>query len=58
MVLLLEFIELNSNAPINIVYQKAKELLLVEEEQHKKLEALSKKYYLILKRIEEDIKEV
>ena len=56
MTLLLEFIELNNTAPINVVYQKAKELLLVEEEQNKKSEALSKKYYLLLKRIQEDVK--
>jgi len=58
MILLLEFIELNPNAPLNVVYQKAKELLMLEEEQYKKLETTSKKYYLLLKRIQEDIKDI
>lgn len=34
---LIEFIEINNQAPINIVYRKAKELLDIESEQHEKL---------------------
>lgn len=37
MMQLIEFIEINNQAPINIVYKKAKELLLTEAEQHEKL---------------------
>jgi hypothetical protein len=37
MVQLIEFIEINNQAPLNIVYKKAKELLNTEAEQHEKL---------------------
>lgn len=37
MMQLVEFIEINNQAPLNIVYKKAKELLLTEAEQHEKL---------------------
>jgi len=34
---LIEFIEINNQAPLNIVYKKAKELLELEANQHEKL---------------------
>jgi len=50
---LIEFIEINNQAPINIVYKKAKELLEMEAEQHEKLLQQVSEASVTLQKIEE-----
>jgi hypothetical protein len=50
---LIDFIEINNQAPINIVYKKAKELLEMEAEQHEKLLQQVSEASITLQKIEE-----
>jgi hypothetical protein len=50
---LIDFIEVNNQAPLNIVYKKAKELLNTESEQHEKLLSIDSGSSLTLHKIRE-----
>jgi hypothetical protein len=53
MMQLIEFIEINNQAPLNIVYKKAKELLDTEAEQHEKLLGIDSGASITLQKINE-----
>jgi hypothetical protein len=53
MMKLIEFIEINNQAPLNIVYKKAKELLDTEAEQHEKLLSIDSGASITLQKINE-----
>jgi hypothetical protein len=53
---LIDFIEVNNQAPLNIVYKKAKELLLTEAQQHEKLLTVEAESSVTLQAIRELLK--
>jgi hypothetical protein len=53
MMQLIEFIEINNQAPLNIVYKKARELLDTEAEQHQKLLSIDSGAIVTLHKIRE-----
>lgn len=50
---LVDFIELNNQAPLTVIYKKAKDLMMVEAEQHEKLLSIDSPASVTLQKIKD-----